>query len=187
MQAVAYREPSPPPGAAPGADLEAIFAQHHGAVYRAAHRITGNPMDAEDVLQTVFMRLLRRPDALDLSQSAGSYLHRAAVNAALDLLRSRRRARAVALADVEDDLTDDDQPSPERRSSSRELGRRLRQALSRLSPRQAEIFALRYLEGMANLDIARQLGTSQTVIAVVLHRARHRLQRELKPLQGEVS
>jgi RNA polymerase sigma-70 factor (ECF subfamily) len=187
VQAAAYQEASPPPGAGPDVHLEAIFSQHHGAVYRAAYRITGNPMDAEDVLQTVFTRLLRRPEALDPSQSAGSYLHRAAVNASLDLLRSRRRARAVALADVEDDLTDENEPSPERHSRSRELGRRLRQALAQLSPRQGEIFALRYLEGMGNLDIARQLGTSQTVIAVVLHRARHRLQRELKSLQGEAS
>ncbi len=187
VQAAAYQEPSPPPGSGPDTRLGAVFSQHHGAVYRAAYRITGNSMDAEDVLQTVFTRLLRRPDALDPAQAAGSYLHRAAVNASLDLLRSRRRARAVALADVEGDLTDEDQPDPERRSRSRELGRRLRQALTQLSPRQAEIFALRYLEGMGNLDIARQLGTSQTVIAVVLHRARHRLQRELKSLQGEVS
>jgi RNA polymerase sigma-70 factor, ECF subfamily len=187
VQAAAYRDASPPPGAAPAGGLEAIFSQHHAAVYRAAYRITGNSMDAEDVLQTVFTRLLRRDGTLDLSQSAASYLHRAAVNASLDLLRSRRRARAVALADVEENLTDESYPGPERHSRSRELGRRLRQALSQLSPRQAEIFSLRYLEGMGNLDIARQLGTSQTAIAVVLHRARHRLQRELESLQGDVS
>jgi RNA polymerase sigma-70 factor, ECF subfamily len=187
VQAAAYQDASPPPPVAAGASLEAIFAQHHGAVYRAAYRVTGNAMDAEDVLQTVFTRLLRREDTLDLSQSAASYLHRAAVNASLDLLRQRRRARAVALADVEDDLTDDRQPGPERQSRSRELGRRLRQAMAQLSPRQAEIFALRYVEGLGNLDIARLLGTSQTAIAVVLHRARHRLQRELTSSQGEVS
>ena len=59
--------------------------------------------------------------------------------------------------------------------------------MSRLSPRQAEIFTLRYLEGMGNLEIARLLGASQTSIAVLLHRARHRLQRELGPLEGEPS
>jgi RNA polymerase sigma-70 factor (ECF subfamily) len=179
-----------PPGAMPA--LEAIFAQHHGAVLRAAYRITGNAMDAEDVLQTVFMRLLRRPagpgdEPLDLSRSAGSYLHRAAVNAALDLLRSRRRSRLVALDDVEQDLVDDSRPGPERSLGNRELGRRLRAALARLAPRQAEIFALRYLEGLGNLEIARLLGCSQTAIAVVLHRARHRLQRELRSPQGERS
>jgi RNA polymerase sigma-70 factor, ECF subfamily len=178
-----------PPAAMPIA-ISAVFERHHAAVLRAAHRITGNLMDAEDVLQTVFTRLLRRPagaDALDLSQSIGSYLHRAAVNAALDLLRSRRRSRAVALGEVEEELADDGRPGPERHSSNRELGRSLRAALARLPPRQAEIFALRYLEGMGNKEIARQLGSSQAAIAVVLHRVRHRLRRELRPLQGEPS
>jgi RNA polymerase sigma-70 factor (ECF subfamily) len=187
VQAAAYRQAAREPGSQPIPPLEAIFAKHHGAVFRAAYRITGNAMDAEDVLQTVFTRLLRRDGDLDLSQSAGSYLHRAAVNAALDLLRSRRRGRAVALAEVEHDLVDDAQPGPERQSRNRELSRRLRAAMSRLSPRQAEIFAMRYLEGLGNLEISHLLGSSQTAIAVILHRARHRLQRELQSLQGEMS
>jgi len=197
--AAAYDSAAPRiPAAGPPADLGAIFEQHHGAVYRAAYRVTGNAMDAEDVLQTVFTRLLRRPGGLDgagrdgaprldLSQSVGSYLHRAAVNAALDLLRSRRRSRLVAIGDVEQELIDEDSPGPERLSSGRDLGRRLRAALSRLSPRQAEIFALRYLEGLGNLEIARLLGSSQTAIAVILHRARHRLKLELQLPQGDRS
>src|SRR5579863_9738483 len=60
VQAAALDTAAPPPGIGPPPDLAAIFAQHHGAVLRAAHRITGNAMDAEDVLQTVFTRLLRR-------------------------------------------------------------------------------------------------------------------------------
>lgn len=166
--------------------LEAIFREHHGNVFRTAYRITGNAADAEDVLQTVFMRLLRREEQPDLSNSAGSYLHRAAVNAALDTLRRRKRARAVDLDEVSEQLVDESN-QPERRRGNRELSRRLREALTRLSPRQGEIFALRYLDGMGNLEIARLLGSSQTSIAVILHRARHRLQKELGSLEGELS
>ena len=184
VQAAAYDQPplTSPPGA-----LEALFREHHGAVYRAAYRITGNAMDAEDVLQTVFTRLLRREEQPDLSESAGSYLHRAAVNAALDLMRRRKRSRRVDLEEVGDDLVDTTDPGPERAQGSRELKDRLREAMSRLSPRQAEIFTLRYLEGMGNLEIAKMIGASQTSIAVLLHRARHRLQKELGSLQGEAS
>jgi RNA polymerase sigma-70 factor, ECF subfamily len=182
VYATAYEKtPSPPPEA-----LEAIFREHHGAVYRAAYRITGNPMDAEDVLQIVFTRLLRRDEQPDLSAGAGGYLHRAAVNAALDVVRSQRRARAVDIGEVADHLIDD-ASGPDDRRQSRELGRRLRAALARLPPRQAEIFALRYLEGLGNLEISRLLGSSQTVIAVTLHRARHRLQKELGAPEGELS
>ena len=182
VQAAVYETPAVRPPEA----LEAIFREHHGSVFRAAYRITGNAADAEDVLQTVFMRLLRRDDQPDLSNSAGSYLHRAAVNAALDMLRRRKRARAVDLDDVSDQLVDTAN-QPERNRGNRELSRRLREALTHLSPRQAEIFTLRYLEGLGNLEIARMLGSSQTSIAVILHRARHRLQKELGSLQGELS
>jgi RNA polymerase sigma-70 factor (ECF subfamily) len=183
VQAAAYRQPlTSPPGA-----LEAWFREHHGAVYRAAYRITGNAMDAEDVLQTVFTRLLRREEQPDLSENAGSYLHRAAVNAALDLMRRRKRARKVDLDEVGDDLVDTHDPGPERTRGSREIKTRLREAMSQLSPRQAEIFTLRYLEGLGNLEIAKLLGASQTSIAVLLHRARHRLQKELGSLEGELS
>lgn len=167
--------------------LEAVFRRHHEAVFRAAYRITGNPMDAEDVLQTVFTRLLRREEGADLDpDGAGSYLHRAAVNAALDLLRARRRSRAVRLEEAAD-LADDPESGPERRPLRRELRSRLREALLSLTPRSAEIFALRYFEGLGNVEIARSLGTSQTAVAVILHRARHRLQKELAPRAGDPS
>jgi RNA polymerase sigma-70 factor (ECF subfamily) len=177
---------SPLPGApplAPPPALEALYQAHHGAVLRAAYRITGDAADAEDVLQTVFVRLLRREDEVDLSASASSYLHRAAVNAALDLLRARRRARAVPLGDVEGVL-EEPAPGPERSRGGRELARDLRAALTRLTPRSAEIFALRYFEDYTNLEIARLLGVSQTAIAVILHRTRHRLRKELGALGG---
>src|SRR3954471_13735478 len=88
VQAAVYDQ-SPltsPPGA-----LEALFREHHGSVYRAAYRITGDAMDAEDVLQTVFTRLLRREEESGLAEIAGSYLHRSPVNTALDLMRRRKR------------------------------------------------------------------------------------------------
>jgi RNA polymerase sigma-70 factor (ECF subfamily) len=184
VQVAVYEKPltSPPPGA-----LEMLFREFHGAVYRAAYRITGNAMDAEDVLQTVFTRLLRREEQPDLSESAGSYLHRAAVNAALDLMRRRKRSRKVDLDEVGESLVDTADPGPERLRGSRELKTRLREAMSRLSPRQAEIFTLRYLEGLGNLEISRLLGATQTSIAVLLHRARHRLQKELGSLEGDLS
>jgi RNA polymerase sigma-70 factor (ECF subfamily) len=175
------------PLTSPPGTLETLFREHHGAVYRAAYRITGNAMDAEDVLQTVFTRLLRREEQPDLSENAGSYLHRAAVNAALDLMRRRKRARKVDLDEVGDTLVDHQEPGPERTQGSREIKSRLRAAMAQLSPRQAEIFTLRYLEGLGNLEIAKLLGASQTSIAVLLHRARHRLQKELGSLEGEMS
>lgn len=172
-------EPAPPPGT----DLEMVFEEHGGQVFAAAYRVTGNAHDAEDVVQTVFMRLLRRRHEIDLSPGPGAYLHRAAVNAALDLMRSRKRAPAVALDDVEvaSGAGSDD---PARRHQDREVRGQLRRALLALTPKSAEIFTLRFLEGNTNQDIARTLGMTQTAVAVTLHRARNQVKKELGSYLG---
>jgi RNA polymerase sigma-70 factor (ECF subfamily) len=163
----------------PSIELEQVFREHHGRVFRAAYRVTGNASDAEDVLQTVFLRLVRQ----GWNTSVGhveSYLHRAAVNAALDIVRMRRDSQRVPLEDVEPVLSGDARLEPGRRQSARELGTLLRRAIARLSPKFAEMFVLRYIEGYDNPEIARMLGISAINVAVTLHRTRSRLQSELR-------
>jgi RNA polymerase sigma-70 factor (ECF subfamily) len=190
--------PTAPVPAGPPAWLERAFADHHQDVYRAAHRVTGSATDAEDVLQTVFTRLLHRAKAHDRPEAPvgtadlGRYLHRAAVNAALDVVRSRQRSGWAPLEDVDlqrstatpGHLPGTPPSDPERDAALRRLRRGLRLALCRLSPRAAEAFALRYFEGLGNEQIAQVLETSSGAVAVLLHRTRARLQKELVALQG---
>lgn len=174
------------PGAGPPPELERLFAEHAQRVYRAAFRVTGNRADAEDVLQTVFLRLVRREDGVDLGPGAPSYLYRAALNASLDVVRGRLRAGLEPLDDRGSTAVDP-AAGPERQRAGRELGAALRRALATLAPRLAEVFVLRYLEGLDNREIGRLLGTSQGVVAVQLHRARRRLRRELEAHLGDLS
>jgi RNA polymerase sigma-70 factor, ECF subfamily len=179
--------PEPPPEAwpTPYPGLAQLFEEHHKRIFHAAFRVTGSSSDAEDVLQTVFLRLMRREEAPVLEAAgAGSYFHRAAVNAALDLLRARRRTRAVGLDDAEAELPSAREADPERTAGSRQLAACLRQALTQLSPRAAEMFSLRYFEGLGNREIAELFGSSQTAVAVILHRTRSRLEKNLRPLLG---
>lgn len=168
-------------------DLDLVFTEHHQRVFAAAYRITGNPMDAEDVLQTVFMRLLRREDGPDLSGNPAAYLHRAAVNAALDVVRSRKPSRAAGVDDLAAIPTEDPEASPEQRRRDGEIRYQVRRALGKLNPRTAEIFALRYFEGYGNHEIAELLGTSRSTVNVILHRARKRIQKEIRELAGDLS
>jgi len=167
----------------PRGRLETIFKRHHRLVFKAAYRVTGNPMDAEDAMQTVFMRLLRREDGAGLTEDPTSYLHRAAVNAALDIQRSRRNRRATALEEVEPVLATAEIEGQERQAGSRQIRERVREALGALNPKMAEVFTLRYFEGYGNNEIATMLGTSRSTVGVMLHRARQTLRQEIQELQ----
>jgi RNA polymerase sigma-70 factor, ECF subfamily len=129
--------------------------------------------------------MAQHPQALAPSNPA-SYLYRAAVNAALDLLRTRRASSVVALDDVSQGLTADATERPDRTHEAAEIRAWLRGALSRLHPRAAEMFALRYLEGYANVEIAGLLGASRFTVAVTLHRTRRRLIQELRATRREI-
>lgn len=163
------------------AELAALFERYHRRVFLAAHRITGNAMDAEDAMQTVFTRLAGRTGP-DLTGDAGGYLHRAAVNAALDIVRSRRTEPATSLQDVGDALPDPGRATAERGLVDREIRERVRAALADLSRGAAEAFALRYFEGYDNHEIARMTGASRSTVGVMLHRARQHLRHAIRDL-----
>jgi RNA polymerase sigma-70 factor (ECF subfamily) len=160
-------------------ELEKLFQAHHTRVFRTAHRITGSPADAEDVLQTVFLRLVKGQEDYDLSQNPEAYLSRAAINASLDLLRGRTRAKSVALDDADSEALVSKFRNPESEHADRELQNLVRQAVSRLGKTAGEMFVLRYYEGFDNKEIAGILKTSPLVVGVVLHRARTRLRKEI--------
>src|SRR5262245_61920732 len=105
-------------------DVDRIFRQHHERVFRAAFHVTGNATDAEDVLQTVFLRILRHDRKTLVAETLPSYLHRAAVNAALDLARRRATLRAAPLDDAAP--VRDTRPEPDRGTESRETREQLR-------------------------------------------------------------
>jgi RNA polymerase sigma-70 factor (ECF subfamily) len=156
--------------------LDELYEAHHAMVYRTAHRITGNAPDAEDVMQTVFMRMLKRdqpsenkPGAAEI-ENPESYLRRAAVNAALDIVRARQADNTLELEHM---------ATSGSCTELRDLRDTMRRALSKLSPKTAEMVALRFFEGYTNPEIAKLMGMSQIVVAVTVHRARKKLQQEL--------
>jgi RNA polymerase sigma-70 factor (ECF subfamily) len=156
------------------AEFERVFREHYEFVYNTARRITGDPQDAEDVLQTLFLRLLDR--GMPEVSNVKAYLYRATVNGALDLIRWRKRHPQEQLS-VE--------CLPEKKitghsGSEEDLFEDLRLALAELRPRAAEIFILRHVHGYSDSEIARLLGTSRGTIAVSLFRTRSRLRKLIR-------
>lgn len=155
--------------------FERLFREHYQTVYRTAYGVLGRAQDAEDVAQTVFLRVLRAAPAREWAKNPGAYLYRAAVNEALNVVRSRRRQV----------LTDDPEryePPPAGRASEPldDVHRRLYEAVAELSRGAAEIVILRYVHGCSDKEIAARLGTSRGTIAVSLYRSRAKLRRRLR-------
>jgi RNA polymerase sigma-70 factor, ECF subfamily len=148
-----------------------LYEGQYAAVYRTALRITGNTADAEDVLQTVFLRVLDQSERSDWHEMPGAYFRRAAANAAIDLLRRR-------LAHAEVQLTE--HPWTAVAESPAFLKEQLRRAIANLEPNDASLFLLRYVEGFSNGELAELFSQEKNNIAVRLHRIRQTLQVEME-------
>jgi len=148
-----------------------LYNRHYDAVFRAALRVTGNPADAEDVLQTVFLRVLALGDDIEAAAPPAAYFRRAAVNAAVDLLR-RRAVRAES-------VYDDRAPHAAVQPPSL-LKEQLRRAIAALDSDDATLFLLRHVEGLSIEELAGMFQLEKNNVAVRLHRIRLRLQVEME-------
>lgn len=155
-------------------DLERIFEQQSDLVFRTAYALTGSTADAEDIVQTIFVRLLASELPPDLSTAPERYLYRAAFNLSLNAIRDKKR----------EILTDDIGKIDKRSTASSEttdeiIDQRLHDAIARLNPAAAQILILRYVHEYSLGAIARLVGTTRGTVAVSLFRSRRRLKKDL--------
>src|SRR5262245_59128090 len=136
------------------AEFETLFREHSRMVYRTAYGVTGNREDAQDILQTIFLRLLRHNVPQDARQNPKAYLYRAAVNLSLDTLKARRRRRFIRYSEFMNALPVDD--------TVEEDHSRLYRAVAALDPRSRDVIILRYVHDYSDKEIARMLGKSRT-------------------------
>ncbi len=141
----------------------ALYDAHHNTVYRLALSITASAQDAEDIVQTVFLKMLSSPPARG---SARAWLIKVTINASRDLLRSFWRQKTEPL---EENLVFE---SPE------EFG--LYEAVTTLPPKLRVLVHLYYYEGYSYAEIAKLMKLSPSAVSMRLHRARKLLRSSLK-------
>jgi len=149
------------------AAFDALAARYLLRLRRAALRVLGDPAAAEDVAQDALLRAWTRAGSYDPRQAAVStWLHRIAVNAAIDRLRAVRPTGAMP-----EDLAD---PSPAADAALilREREGLLARAIATLPDRQREAIALTYGEGWSGQDAAQALSVSTRALEGLLHRGR---------------
>jgi RNA polymerase sigma-70 factor (ECF subfamily) len=154
-------------------DWNRIVREHGRVVFATAWRILGHAADAEDVVQEVFLQAYQVQQQ-ETVRCWEALLRRLASCRALDRLRQRRASLpldGLPLCDPGD--------NPEAVAVERELSDRFRNALARLSPREATVFCLRYFDDLSYEQISQTLHIEVGAVATALYKARARLEATL--------
>lgn len=167
------------------AAIEALIARHADRVFRVALGITRNHADAQEVVQDVFITILRKPTSFAGRAALSSWIHRVATNAALNKRRGKRRDLETSLdasmpafqadghragdgAYVLADWT----RNPEDELLAGESRATLEQAIADLPAHYRAVLTLRDVEGLTNEEVADMLGATVPCVKSRLHRAR---------------
>lgn len=172
----------------PGAFREFVDA-YKKRIYGLAYELTRNHADAEDISQSVFIKVYRGMGTFQQDARLSSWLYRITVNAALDHLRKRpffpqEKPLSVPGRFADDSVPRDDVPrdDPGREAEAALLRRKIDEALERISDREKTVFLLRHYHDLSLKEIAETLGLTLGSVKSYLFRSIKKLQKEL----GEV-
>ena len=168
------------------AAFEELVNRYEKKIYRLGMNITGNPEDAEDVLQETFLKAFKHLPEFREDSRFYTWIVRIAVNEALMKLRKRRASKEVSMEDTGGDDGEvmvrdfaDWKPNPEQQYARAELERILQDAAQSLPPSFRTVFHLRDVQGLSTEETANLLNLSAGAVKARLFRARLRLREDL--------
>ncbi|MEW9554571.1 SigE family RNA polymerase sigma factor [Nonomuraea sp. NPDC050783] len=144
------------------------------ALLRAAHQLTGHPLDAEDLLQNALTKTYQAWERIEDRGALDGYVRRAMVNINISQWRRRRLEEYPS----GDELPEVVVPSAEQ-TPCEEVHERLERALEELPERMRAAIVLRYYEDMTEPEIARTLGISVGTVKSTVSRAMGKLRAAL--------
>ena len=162
-----------------------LWERHSNKVFRRVNRITGNPDDAEEVLQEAWMKAYSHLKTFEGRASFSTWITRVAINSALMALR-RKRTHPEASMEVYDGETwraidvADQTKDVEELFTRHEIAQRVKRAISRLKPRQRKVVEVRYLNDGSLKETADLTGSSMAATKSRLSRARISLRNALQ-------
>lgn len=168
--------------------FEELVNRYSMRVFALANRVTKHKEDAEDVMQEVFVSVMRKITAFRGQSSFSSWIYRVTLNCALMRLRKRRQDKSISMEDMMSQVLavpnrvntfNSEGESFRRRSELREA---LSEAILELPKDYRPVFILRDVDGFSSLEVSEMLGISVPAVKSRLHRARISLQRHLSEL-----
>ena len=155
-----------------------VVSEHSARVYRLAYRLTGNPHDAEDLTQEVFVRVFRSLSQYTPGTFEG-WLHRITTNLFLDQARRKAKIRFDALAEDADVRMPGRMPSPDSQMADGMLDDDVEAALAELPPEFRVAVVLCDIEGLSYDEIADVLDVKLGTVRSRIHRGRKMLRASL--------
>jgi RNA polymerase sigma-70 factor, ECF subfamily len=160
--------------------FEELYRAHAGRLFSVACRLLGNPADAEDLLQEIFMAAHRKLDTFRGEAALGTWLYRLATNLCLDHLRSRSGRSSQLTDSIEDEVGLFDAATSglaDQTVTKMDLER----ALARLPEGCRAAFVLHDIEGLEHREVADVLGIAEGTSKSQVHKARTKLRALLTP------
>ena len=173
-----------------------LVRTHHRRVYGLCYRFTGNPADAEDMTQDVFLKIYSNLDRFDTGRgSLQVWITTMTRNLLVDNFRRTRNLRSTGSLDegwesIEElkpiDRLTASGPSPHESAAQKELAKMVQDALARVSVDLREAVILRDLQDMDYKEIAQVLGIPEGTVKSRISRGRAELARLLERNKREV-
>jgi RNA polymerase sigma-70 factor (ECF subfamily) len=163
-----------------------LVEAHARQVFRVCYRVTGNESMAEDAVQETFVKAWRKIPVFDGRSALSTWLHRIAVNAALEQMRRERRHDAEPVPEEIESLHwADKAPSPERMSASADVSVRMEAALGELSSLERTAFVLRHYQELPIAEICMVLGMQPSAAKQAIFRAVKKMRVALADYQSD--
>ena len=164
--------PGSPESQSPWDRFEALYRSSRDDVFAYVSTMLGDRAAAEDVTALAFERAYRRRRTFDRQRGEErAWLFGIARNAALDELRRRRRIAALTTEPEDEQATVEDGAEVALRRTA------VKAALAQLPAREREIVALKFHAGLANAELARVLGVSESAAGTLLYRTMEKLRK----------
>lgn len=168
--------------------FDQIVRLYADRIYNYVRRMVGNPQDAEDITQEVFLRAYQGLSQFDGRASFSTWLFRIATNLCID--HKRRQSRRVQTIPYHHDETDEEegdwefpdtaQPSALEQLLTKELQEVVEQAIDALSPKLKTVLLLYDVEGLSYEQIAEALGIPMGTVKSRLFAAREQIRKQVE-------
>lgn len=169
------------------AAFKTLFDRHSPTTYNLCLRLLGNPDDAHEVAQDVFVTLWQKAASLRGESKLSTWLHRVAVNKSINFRKRGgllSKLKQIVSIDTDEVSLEQQLPAPETDRPDRQLETaeariELAELMANVPERQRTVYLLHKLEGLSYQEIAEQLNLTIPSIESLMHRAKENLQKAM--------